>query len=156
MPILAPATGLWSLPFVGLHMAFQFGVIFMRRRHKITIGDGSAQVEALVRAERSAAEIAKAKEVAQKLGFRIRAQANFIENAPLALLLVAVAELNGLAAGYAHALLGVLFVARVAHYMALSNHTRSGVGIGRAGGVVLTQLVLVGAAGCSLAAVAFK
>ena len=45
----------------------------------------------------------------------MRRQANFVEQVPLALILLAALELNGATAGWLHGLGAVLLIARIAH-----------------------------------------
>lgn len=78
------------------------------------------------------------------LATRIRRHANFIENVPMALLLLAVIELNGASAAWLHVLGVVLLLSRIAHPLGLDpeemNRPLRSVG---AGG---TYLVMLGAA----------
>lgn len=71
----------------------------------------------------------------------IRAHANLIENAPMALILLISVEAQGYSAAVVH-VLGILLVAgRALHGFGL---TRSaGTSIGRAGGILLTWLMIL-------------
>jgi uncharacterized membrane protein YecN with MAPEG domain len=78
---------------------------------------------------------------------RIRAQANFGEYVPLALLLVGFLEAGGASAGLVRGLLVVLFVARILHPFGMFAAKNSPVQfVCRGGGIVATFGVLVVAA----------
>ena len=51
---------------------------------------------------------------------RMRSQANFVETAPLALILIIVVELMGAGSIWLHGLGALLVVARVLHYLGMS------------------------------------
>lgn len=72
---------------------------------------------------------------------RIRAQANFVEYVPVALIVIALAEANGAERWLLHALGAGLIVGRVAHGIGFV--ATAGPGAGRAIGMLLTYLVLV-------------
>ena len=72
---------------------------------------------------------------------RIRAQANFVEYVPLALIVVALVEAGGGPAGFVHALGAALILGRVAH--AIGFVAKPGPGVGRGAGMVLTYGVLI-------------
>jgi uncharacterized membrane protein YecN with MAPEG domain len=94
-------------------------VVGLRRKHQVGIGTGA--VTALERA--------------------VRAQANFTEYVPLALLLIALLELNGLDAWMIHGLGAVLVIGRVLHAQGLNRS--AGTSAGRFIGTLLTWLVLL-------------
>lgn len=96
-------------------------VVGLRRKHQVGIGTGS--VTALERA--------------------VRAQANFTEYVPLALLLIALLELNGLGAVVIHGFGVVLVIGRVLHARGLNRS--AGTSAGRFIGTLLTWLVLLAA-----------
>lgn len=75
------------------------------------------------------------------LARKIRVHGNFIENVPLALLLMALLELGGLPPPWLWAFGGVLLLARIMHAAGLSR--TSGKSFGRFYGTVLTWLVLL-------------
>ena len=75
---------------------------------------------------------------------RIRVQANFIEYVPMALLLIALCEVQGAPSGLTWGLGGTLLGARVLHAIGLSV---SETGIGRGLGANGTFLVLASASG---------
>jgi len=75
---------------------------------------------------------------------RMRVHGNFAEHVPLALILMAVVELNGAEAWNVHALGAVLLISRVLHAHGLE--TTPGKSFGRAAGVIGTTAVIVSAA----------
>ena len=78
---------------------------------------------------------------------RIRAHANFAEYVPLILIMAALLEAGGAAAGTMHALLLPLTVARLMHPVGMVARLQSPQQfIFRAGGAILTWLALIGAA----------
>jgi len=116
------------MPFVtGFYTALGFllvlllamGVVRQRRRAQVGLGDGGDA--ALSRA--------------------IRAHANLLENLPLALLMLLLLELGGLAPLWLHLFGGALILSRVLHGWGLSR--RSGVSFGRFWGTAGTWLVML-------------
>lgn len=77
---------------------------------------------------------------------RIRAHANSAENVPMALLLLLLLELTGVAGPWLHAFGIALLVARLLHAWGLSRH--GGTSFGRFVGTLLTVLAI--AAMCAL------
>ncbi|TCT26225.1 MAPEG family protein [Thermomonas haemolytica] len=72
---------------------------------------------------------------------RIRVHGNFVEHAPIALLLLALLELCGLPSGWVWGFGAALLLGRVLHAQGLSR--RSGHSFGRFWGTALTWLVLL-------------
>ncbi|KAI8578150.1 hypothetical protein K450DRAFT_248348 [Umbelopsis ramanniana AG] len=72
----------------------------------------------------------------------MRAQANFLENVPIALFLIAVLESNRANAKAIHGLLGTLFVARVLHGNFGMFWNATGLGNGRFYGFMTTNAVI--------------
>lgn len=115
-------TPLYALALVALLLVLSARVILRRRDRRIALGDGDDA----------------------ELRGRVRAQANFAEYVPFALLLMAMAEANGASAPRLHLLGASLLVGRLLHAW----------GVGRAKqdlrartlGMVLTFAVLIGAA----------
>jgi uncharacterized membrane protein YecN with MAPEG domain len=70
---------------------------------------------------------------------RMRAHGNFVETAPMALLLMALLELSGLAAVWLWALGGCLLLGRLLHAASLLTHNRPW---SRRGGMALTLCAL--------------
>ncbi len=87
----------------------------------------------------------------QQLAVEMRRHGNFVEYVPLALILMAIVELNGISTWVLHAAGLLLVVARIAHPIGLDAESVANPlrGIG-AGGTLLASLVLVGAAGAQL------
>lgn len=81
----------------------------------------------------------------QELARRIRAQGNFIETVPLAIILIILMDINGASATWLHALGSVLVVSRVIHYVTIA--TNPGNSVPRALGMVGTLGVYLAAAG---------
>jgi uncharacterized membrane protein YecN with MAPEG domain len=103
-------------------------VIYLRRTHSVGIGAGPHR------------DLEKA----------IRAHANLIEYTPLALILMALLELNGATPWHIHALGATLVVSRHLHAWGLSHH--SGTSVGRFLGMLGTLLVVLGASALGLSA----
>lgn len=95
MPI--PITGLYAGLLTLVSLWLGFGVGSMRNKTGISILHGDNM------------------ELAEK----IRRHANFTENVPLALILMAVIELGGAASGLIHGLGGLLVIARICHPLGL-------------------------------------
>ncbi|MCB9745200.1 MAG: MAPEG family protein [Alphaproteobacteria bacterium] len=111
---------------VVLGLALGGRVIYIRIRDQVALGDGHNR----------------------KLQRAIRAHGNFAEWAPLALLTLGVADLRGASPTAILGVGGVLLLGRVMHGFGLNR--RSGPGIGRTGGMALTLMALVAAAGLAL------
>lgn len=99
---------------------FSFRVVRLRRGLKIGLGTEGNQELILVN----------------------RVHANFIENAPIAMVLLVVAEVNGLAAVYLHMLGTLWLVARMLHAIGLTQG-RGGYHFGRFWGVLLTWILIL-------------
>jgi uncharacterized protein len=112
-----------TLLFASLHVVLMLiltvRVILHRRAQQIGIGDGGDKW----------------------LTRKIRVHANFIENVPMALLLLALLELAGFDQSWLWALGGTLLFARILHAAGFSRH--SGYSFGRFWGTVLTWGVLM-------------
>lgn len=105
-----------------LYVALSFYVIKGRFKHQIPLGDAGS------------ADMIK----------RIRVHANFIEYVPFALLLIILAEFEGTSEYIIHGLCVALLIGRLGHVYGVM--TKEGTSIGRAGGTILTFLVIVTAA----------
>lgn len=116
------ATPKITLLFASLHvllmMVLLARVVGRRRDLKVGIGDGGDEL----------------------LARRIRVHSNFTENVPIALALMGLLELSGLAAPWLWSLGSVLLIARVLHSIGLSGN--SGNSFGRFWGTLLTWVVL--------------
>lgn len=108
-------------------VALSLYVATIRGRYKLPVGDGGH---------------------ADLIG-AIRAHGNFIEQAPIALLVILAVDLQGHEKAWVHALGIVLLVGRLIHAHALI--TRPQPSVGRAIGMVLTAgVIVVGAVLCVL------
>ncbi|OYW46881.1 MAG: hypothetical protein B7Z08_01605 [Sphingomonadales bacterium 32-68-7] len=103
---LLPVTALYAAPLALLFLVLCVRVIVVRRRKMI--GFGFADDPDLER--------------------RIRVQANFAEYAPFALLLIALAELNGAAPLWLHVAGAMLLAGRVIHAVGVSRPGSDGIG----------------------------
>lgn len=103
-----------------LLIALSIGVSRQRMRHKVSLGDGGVR----------------------ELSTAIRAQGNFIEYVPMALLLILLLELAGNPGWMIHTLGGALFLGRILHAHGINKPPREG-SLTRRGGTVLTYLVLL-------------
>ena len=113
-----------------LYLFLSFRVIFMRREARVEIGTGDSK----------------------ELLRRTRVHANFAEYAPLAILLMALAESLQARSAVMHAAGLTLLIGRIIHAYGLSQ-TPHIIGL-RFGGMVLTfTSLLIGAAACILLAV---
>ncbi|KIO34907.1 MAPEG family protein [Shewanella sp. cp20] len=99
---------------------FTYRVVRLRRGLKIGLGSGGSD----------------------DLRLANRVHANLIENAPIALLLLLVAELNGLAPVYLHGAGTLWLVARILHAIGLTQG-RGGYHFGRFWGVLLSWIVIL-------------
>ena len=102
-----------------LHVIFTLRVGGYRFRSKISLGDGGDK----------------------ELRNRIRAHGNFTENVPIALLLLLLNELNGLAEGTLVILGSVLLVSRLLHYVMI---------VSRGLPIVLRPISMIGTLGVIL------
>lgn len=120
--MLLPVTAIYAA-LLGLMLLFlKFRVIAARRRLKVDVLDGG---------ERDVTR-------------RMRVHGNFAEHVPIALILMAVVEVNGAEAWNVHALGVVLVIARILHAHGLENIP--GKSFGRAAGVLGTTAVIISAA----------
>ena len=112
-----------SLLFTALHVLLMLVLLARISRHRhgqrIGLGDGGDAV----------------------LNRKIRVHGNFIEHAPIALLLLALLELSGLPAAWLWGFGSALLLGRVMHAIGLSR--TGGYSVGRFFGTALTWLVLL-------------
>ncbi|KAF2650761.1 hypothetical protein K491DRAFT_697034 [Lophiostoma macrostomum CBS 122681] len=99
MPMLAPATATWAVPFAAYYLFLQNRIVYHRLSNRKYLGDSLGE-------DRSAKD---------PLYVSTRAQLNFSENIPLALILTLLAELNGADRKYIHYALATLLALRVSH-----------------------------------------
>jgi len=83
----------------------------------------------------------------------IRAHANLVENAPLALILLLSVEVQGFSAPVVHALGGTLVIGRILHAFGLSRY--EGTSVCRAVGILLTWVVILVASVLAIYSVIF-
>jgi uncharacterized protein len=108
-----------------LYLVLGLQVSRLRRGHRVLFGDGDNI----------------------KLRSAIRAHANFVEYVPIIVLMVAMLEMSGMPALRVHLLMGALLVARLLHPLGMYVGPRTlRFQICRVGGIVLTLLVMAGAA----------
>ena len=117
LPISLAATA--AAAVTNLWLSFRIGAL--RTAKKISVGDGGD--EALIR--------------------RMRAQANFIENTPIVLILIAVIELSRPFNPWLAGVAGLYSVARIAHGVGMDGGVFK---FGRMFGTLVTMLTLLGLA----------
>ncbi|TPX12670.1 uncharacterized protein E0L32_000847 [Thyridium curvatum] len=103
MPKLLPVTGSFALPFTAYFTLLSLRVVRQRLSSKKYLGDSSGAAGAAADPSSDALYVA------------CRAHSNYVEGVPLALLLAALAELNGANRRALTAALSALFVFRVLH-----------------------------------------
>ena len=120
MPLGITALYAVALTLIGSYLAFRVGSLRGKTGISIWYGDD------------------------QQLALEMRRHGNFVEFVPLALILMAILELNGISAWVLHAAGVLLVVSRILHPMGLEAESISNPlrGIG-AGGTLLASLVLV-------------
>lgn len=124
---MLPVTALYASLLAVLIVVLALKVVFVRKGARIGLGDAGNH----------------------DLQVRIRAHANAVENIPLALLLLALAELNGLSAVVLHLAGLILLLARIAHaYGFLA--TQGQYSRGRFFGTLATWLLILGLAVANL------
>jgi len=101
-----------------IYVALTFYVIKGRFKAKVSLGDGKDAI----------------------LSKRIRAHGNFIEYVPLALILLFLAETEGVSETLLHILGAALVIGRISHPIGLI--AKEGTSFARASGVILTLLVI--------------
>jgi hypothetical protein len=119
-------TGTYAAALTGLYLLLSARVILFRREHRINLGDGNDP----------------------EMLRRVRAHANFAEYAPLGIVLLAIAELQGEASLWLHLLGLMLLVGRLLHGVNFTFALKSMQM--RVGGMVLTLLALALGAGLAL------
>lgn len=92
---------------------------------------------------RRAAEISVGDGGSDPLQRRMRAQANFVENTPFVLALIAAIELAGKGAPWLAYVAGLYFIARIAHAYGMDGGSMQ---IGRMVGTIVSMLTLLGLA----------
>ncbi|KAF3004763.1 hypothetical protein E8E13_001123 [Curvularia kusanoi] len=130
MPLLAPATATWALPFTAYYIFLQNRIVYHRLTSATYMGDS----------------IDKTQGTKDKLYVAGRAQMNFAENVPLAIAIAALAEVNGANRTYLNYALGALLALRISH-AEFGLMLKDSMGAGRILGYYGTQGVLLGLAG---------
>ena len=120
-----PIPALYAAPLTILFIVLSFRVIFVRRSHQVSMGDAGDK----------------------ELSKRIRVHANFAEYAPLALILLGVAELSKSSIYVLHAMGVLLLIGRAFHAYGMSQTPQ--IMALRASGMVITFTSLaIGAVAC--------
>ncbi|KAG9197271.1 hypothetical protein G6514_001910 [Epicoccum nigrum] len=130
MPLLAPATATWALPFAAYYVFLQNRIAYHRITSKTYMGES----------------IDPSQGTKDKMYVANRAQMNFAENVPLALVIAGLAELNGANRTYLNWALGTLFALRISH-AELGLMLKDSMGPGRILGYYGTQGLLLTLAG---------
>lgn len=99
LPLL-PITGTWCLPITLYYISLSGRVVWQRKQTWTVMGDRSNKSEDLL---------------SDPLHTAIRAQTNFLETVPIALVLAAVAEANGASRKQLNWALGALLALRIVH-----------------------------------------
>ncbi|MDJ0686454.1 MAG: MAPEG family protein [Alphaproteobacteria bacterium] len=123
---MLPVTGLYAALFAIMLCLLSLRVIQFRRLGRVSLGDGDDV----------------------RLARAIRGQANFVEYAPIGLILLAAAELNGMPGWLLHAYALALLAGRLMHAYAFSIVKESP--IGRTGGMMVTFSALLAMAVATL------
>ncbi|KAH7063507.1 membrane-associated, eicosanoid/glutathione metabolism protein [Macrophomina phaseolina] len=141
VPLLAPVTATWTAPFA-LYLAYLSNrVAYNRIKSSTYLGD---------RAKPLVSGPSPTPPEDDPLFVATRCHANFLENVPLALVVAAIAELNGANRRVLHYALAGLFALRVAHAdLGLTKQFRGtkGLGLGRILGFYGSQVFVTGVAG---------
>ena len=118
-------TGFYLAILALLYLVLGLQVSRLRRGNRVLFGDGDNR----------------------ELRSAIRAHANFAEYVPIIVLMVALLEISGLPALRVHLLMGTLLVARLMHPLGMYVGPRTlQFQICRVGGILLTLMVMAGAA----------
>ncbi|MCH9692090.1 MAG: MAPEG family protein [Gammaproteobacteria bacterium] len=113
-------TSLYAGLYAFLILILAFRVVKFRRTNKVGVGfGGSRSGEVLV-----------------------RTHANAVEYIPIALLLMLIAEINGLSAMWLHSLGSIFFLARIAHAFGLIA-SKGGYHLGRFTGTLFSWIVII-------------
>ncbi|PCI70374.1 MAG: glutathione S-transferase [Gammaproteobacteria bacterium] len=122
LTITALYAGLLGLIFIAL----SFKIVGIRKSKSIGIGDGGNE----------------------KLQLACRVQANFAEYVPIALILLAILELNSWASIYVHIIGASFVVGRLLH--AWGYGKSSGSSLGRVSGILLTWIMIIALSGLNI------
>ncbi|CAF9908893.1 MAG: hypothetical protein HETSPECPRED_008761 [Heterodermia speciosa] len=136
VPKMLPVTGTWTLPFASYFLLLSNRIVNRRLSNEKYFGDRIAPD-------------GDNPENPDPLLVDIRAQANFLENVPIALLFSAIAELNGADRKILNYVLGSLLLLRIGHVEFGLRGSKT-MGIGRPVAFYGTQAVVAGLAGWGL------
>lgn len=128
-------TGTWTLPFAAYLLYLSNRVVYQRVKHEKYIGENLPDDNT-----------AFASGATNQLQLDSRAHGNFVESVPFALVLAAIAELNGVNRKVLNYALGTLLLLRIAH-VELGLKGENANGIGRGIGFFGTQGFIAGIAG---------
>lgn len=141
IPKLLPITGSFVLPLSAYYLYLQTRVVYIRLTTETYMGHDCSEKTSATNAVSSSES-----QDTDPLYAVSRAQMNFAENVPLALLLAGIVELNGGSRKALTYTLSALTVLRVLH-AELGVMSKNNVGIGRIPGYYGTQAVIAGLAG---------
>ena len=110
-------TGLYAALLAAMQIIMIFRIVRRRWKYRVSLGDGGEE----------------------DLRRHVRAYGNFIETVPMALILMLVLELGGMALWIIHWLGAVLIISRIVH--AIGMLTGKGYGNWRAAGMMFTLCV---------------
>ena len=130
MPLFAPATATWAVPFAAYYIFLQNRIVYQRLTTETYMGDKTDST----------------KGNDDPLYVASRAQLNFSENVPLVLAVALLAELNGANRTFINSALGALFAFRISH-AEFGLMAAKSAGAGRPVGYFGTQAVLAALAG---------
>ncbi|KAJ2957752.1 hypothetical protein NQZ79_g6618 [Umbelopsis isabellina] len=134
-----PASAAWAPLFAGYSSYLTYRVIKARLQSKVLNGDGTSEELKAFQGGSNDFDPVKYKE----LRTAMRCQSNFVENVPLALILIVMLESNRVNTKAIHGLMGTLFVARVLHIHFGMFWNSSAIGSGRPMGMMLTNGVIL-------------
>ncbi|OZJ04179.1 hypothetical protein BZG36_02167 [Bifiguratus adelaidae] len=134
MPVILPVTAAYSCLFAGYSAFLSLRVSKYRGDTGIMIGDGQAAFDTPAKPGKTITP--------KDLYAAIRAHANFAENVPFALTLIALLELNGGSRRSVHALLATLLTARILHSEA-GIRAENNLAFGRPVGTLASTAVIV-------------
>ncbi|CAM0134749.1 hypothetical protein VKS41_000696 [Umbelopsis sp. WA50703] len=134
-----PASASWAPLFAGYSVYLTYRVIKARIDAKVIVGDGVIEELKTQKGGSDDVDPIKYKE----LRTAMRCQSNFVENVPLALILIAVLESNRVNTKAVHGLLGTLFLARVLHSDFGMFWNSKALGSGRPLGFMVTNGVIL-------------
>lgn len=116
---LLPITSLYVAIFALFFVAITLRIGLYRGANRISFGDGGDK----------------------KFLAKIRAQANFSESTPIALIVIGLVELSGASTTWVHGLFITLLAGRVSHYLQLTHVLKPL--IFRQGGMILTFSAII-------------